>query len=318
MKSPITLLLLSLIGCNAFQSKMPFLSHERLAFTTLDMARRVGPNRGGRAPPVKEKAPPMNMEIEDRELRVVTPNPKGKDEPLGVMSRDEALAKAKAMGDLDLILVNGSSDPPVCKIVDYSKYRYEQLKKQKEVKKNSKVSEVKEVKMSYKIDIHDYDVRMRMAAKFLKQGNRVKCTVQFRGREVQHDNLGFDLLDKLALDLDKMCVKEGRAKREGRNLSLIIGPRPEVLKKLNEEKRARDKIKKKARQESFQVKKVAGEFEDSLQEQTALALEKLMEGDDDDEDSFDDDEDDDEDDDDDDLQLDELLGGGDDFDNLFS
>ena len=232
-------------------------SHQAAAFAPLGfsvrqesglfMAGRRGGNRN--APPVKEKKPPMNDEIQDGELRVVTPNPKGKDEPLGIMSRDEALAKAKELGGLDLILVNPSSKPPVCKIVDYSKYRYMQEKKAKEVKKNSKATEIKEVKMSYKIDVHDYSVRKKNASKFLNQGNRVKCTVMFRGREVQHDKLGYELLDKLSEDLEKICVREGKAKREGRNLSLILSPRPEVLKAVNENRKAEERAKKKKKQQ---------------------------------------------------------------------
>ncbi|KAL3918613.1 MAG: hypothetical protein SGILL_004152 [Bacillariaceae sp.] len=202
-------------------------------------------NRNSRAPPVIEKKPPMNDEITAPELRVLTPNSQGKDEPLGVLTRNEALAKAKELGNLDLILVNPNSDPPVCKIVDYSKYRYMQEKKAKEVKKNSKATEIKEVKMSYKIDVHDYDVRKKNAVKFLKQGNRVKCTVMFRGREVQHDNLGFELLEKLAADMEETCVREGKPKREGRNLAMIVSPRPEVLKSVNDNRRKQEKEKKK-------------------------------------------------------------------------
>jgi len=196
----------------------------------------------------------MNDEIQAAELRVVTPTPKGKDEALGIMSREDALAKAEEMGGLDLILVNPNSDPPVCKIVDYSKYRYMQEKKAKEVKKNSKASELKEVKMSYKIDVHDYDVRKKNALKFLNQGNRVKCTIMFRGREMQHDNLGRELLEKLAGDMSDVCVKEGKPKREGRNLSLIVSPRAEVLKQVNENRRAEEKAKKAKKQERQQKK----------------------------------------------------------------
>jgi translation initiation factor IF-3 len=201
-------------------------------------------DRNSRAPPLVENRPPMNQEITAPELRVLTPNSEGKDEPLGILSRNEALEKAKELGGLDLILVNPNSDPPVCKIVDYSKYRYMQEKKAKEVKKNSKATEIKEVKMSYKIDVHDYEVRKKNAMKFLQQGNRVKCTVMFRGREVQHDNLGFELLDKLAGDMEDFCVREGKAKREGRNLAMIVSPRPEVLKAVNDNRRAQEKEKK--------------------------------------------------------------------------
>jgi translation initiation factor IF-3 len=191
--------------------------------------------------------PPMNNEVPPVEVRVTYPNGAGKDEPLGVMHRDAALAKAKEMGGLDLILVNPSSDPPVCKIVDYSKYRYNQERKAKEAKKNTKAmsTEIKEVKMSYKIDVHDYDVRKKSAQKFLLQGNRVKCTVVFRGREIQHDKLGFELLDKLSVELEALAVREGRPVREGRSLTLIISPRPDVLKKINEMRRAQEKEKKK-------------------------------------------------------------------------
>jgi translation initiation factor IF-3 len=219
------------------------------------MARRANVRRYG--PPVIENKPPMNAEIQAGDLRVVTPNPKGKDEPLGVMTREEALALAKSMGGLDLILVNPSSDPPVCKIVDYSKYRYMKEKKAKEVKKSSKATEIKEIKMSYKIDVHDYEVRMKSGLKFLGQGNRVKCTVMFRGREVQHDKLGFELLEKLANDMDSLCVKEGKPKREGRNLSLIVSPKPEVLKKVNEVRRADEKAKKKKKTSEYELKTAA-------------------------------------------------------------
>lgn len=214
--------------------------------------------------------PPMNDEVTAKTLRVITPSPNGKDVALGVMSREEAMAKAIELGNLDLILINENSDPPVCKLVDYSKYKYSIEKKAKEVKKNSKASELKEIKMSYKIDIHDYDVRKKSAIKFIRQGNRVKCTVMFRGREMQHDKLGFELLEKLANELDSLCIQEGRPKREGRNLSLMLTPKPEVLRAVNE---ARKKAKK--------LKAIKGD-ENSVDGED-------QEDDEDDEDDFDDD-----------------------------
>lgn len=224
----------------------------------------------------------MNDEITAPELRVVTPNPKGKDEALGIMSRADALAKAQELGGLDLILINEKSDPPVCKIVDYSKYRYMQEKKAKEVKKNSKANEVKEVKMSYKIDVHDYDVRKNNALKFLKQGNRVKCTVMFRGREVQHDNLGVQLLEKLADDLEDVCMREGRPKREGRNLSLMLGPRPEVMKAVNDSRKAEEKAKKQKKAAAFAKKQAEEQAEEVNGSILARAQEKVSQADDDD------------------------------------
>ena len=198
-----------------------------------------------------EYVPPMNTQIQQNELRVTVATADGKDEPLGVMSKTEALAKAQELGGLDLILINANSDPPVCKIVDYSKYRYAQEKKRKEKAKNSKATEIKEVKMSYKIGGHDYDVRMKAASRFIKQGNRVKLTVQFKGREVQHDRLGVELMEKLAKDLEEICIMEGKPRREGRSLGAILSPKPEVVKAINVAKRLREREKKKAKAESL-------------------------------------------------------------------
>jgi translation initiation factor IF-3 len=211
-------------------------------------------------------------------------------------------------------LINPTSDPPVCKIVDYQKFRYTQEKKAKETRKNSKTVEVKEIKMSYKIDVHDYDVRKKSALKFLKQGNRVKCTVMFRGREVQHDALGYDLLNKLAVDLDDTCLKEGRPKKEGRNLSLIFGPRPEVLKAVNDNRKRDLANKKKEKAASLESKGAVVVGLDGLAEMS------IDDEDDDDEDEeFDDDFEDDfeDDEDDDDESLEALLGTDDLTDALF-
>lgn len=290
--------------------------------SALWMAQRRGGR--GRVPPKQEAKPPMNDEIQQTELRIVVPSAKGKDEPLGVMSRDEALAKAKELGGLDLILINANSDPPVCKIADYSKYRYQKEKKAKEVKKNSKASELKEVKMSYKIDTHDYDVRVKNASKFLSQGNRVKCTVMFRGREVQHDKLGVELLQRMAGDMTKIGTMEGKPKREGRNLSCIMTPRAEVIKAVNEVRRKEEKEKKKkkdAQKSAVQREKesegVATEEKEGAGAEAAVLVQE--EGETDNNGSIEDNsENDDDDDDDDDATLDELLGGDDLTDDLFS
>jgi len=226
-----------------------FTQMQRFSPTTLFMAQKRGRPRG----PVRviEVKPPMNDEITYEQLRVTVPGTSNaastnnvKDEVLGVMSREEALAKAKEAG-VDLILINENSDPPVAKIADYSKYRYEKAKKAKEAKKNAKSTEMKEVKMSYKIDIHDYGVRIKNASKFINQGNRVKCTVQFKGREAQHDRLGYELLQKMGEDLTKICTMDGKPRREGRTLSCIFTPRPQVTKALNDRKRNEEKAKRK-------------------------------------------------------------------------
>lgn len=267
----------------------------------------------------------MNEEIQAPEVRVVVASAGGKDLALGVMSRKDALAKARESGGLDLILINDKSDPPVCKIVDYSKYRYMQEKKSKEIKKNSKASELKEVKMSYKIDVHDYSVRKKNASKFLQQGNRVKCTVMFRGREMQHDKLGYDLLEKLANELGNVATTEGRPKREGRNLSLILGPRPEVMKAISDGRRAQEKEKKKKKAEELEQRRASKGGIAILGEEEEEDFDEDDEDDEDDDDDYDydsssalnlededEDEEDDEDDgndDDDDDSLDALLGG---------
>lgn len=234
----------------------PLLQYSSSALNAQKRGRPRGPLR------TIEVKPPMNAEIEYDTLRVTVPNltptdknKPQKDEPLGIMSLTDALAKAKELGGLDVILINENSDPPVAKIVDYSKYRYEKEKKAKELKKNSKATEIKEVKMSYKIDVHDYGVRIKNASKFINQGNRVKCTVQFKGREVQHDKLGFELLDRMADDMTKICTMEGKPKREGRNLSCILSPRAEVTKAVNDKKRADEKAKKKNKNQQKQQAK---------------------------------------------------------------
>merc|ERR1712003_280377 len=220
-----------------------------------------------------------NEQITFPTLRVVTPNPKGKDDPLGIMTLEEANALAKDMGSLDLVLVNGKSDPPVCKIVDYSKYRYMQEKKAKLAKKKSKANEVKEVKMSYKIDVHDYAVRKKNALKFLNQGNRVKCTVVFKGREIQHDKLGYELLEKLSVDLEDTCVRESKPRRDGRFLSFILSPRPDVLKRINEKRRAEEKAKNKNRKEAFAQKQE--EKEAAVAKAAKKTVKSVVNGDDD-------------------------------------
>lgn len=248
----------------------------------------------GRRQQQQQRAPKpvMNDEITFPNVRVMAPNPLGKDEPLGIMSISEARSKAAELGGLDVILVNANSDPPVCKIVDYSKYRYMQEKKAKEVKKNSKASELKEVKMSYKIDVHDYGVRKKNALKFLRQGNRVKCTIMFRGREMQHNNLGADLLQRLATELEDTAVKEGGPRREGRQLFLILSPRPEVMREVSAERRAMEKAKKKnkfaadeAPQNGAQTKGSAATADKSTAQEEAKSskadqtLDKLLGGD---------------------------------------
>ncbi|OGH94166.1 MAG: translation initiation factor IF-3 [Candidatus Margulisbacteria bacterium GWF2_38_17] len=137
------------------------------------------------------------------------------------MSIKEALAKAEEDG-LDLIVVAENADPPVCKIMDYGHYKYEKEKQLKQAKKGSKATVIKELKMSPKISEHDYQVRHRAAIKFLEKGNKVKITINFRGREMAHMDLGKILLDRFLNDLKEHAVAEGDASYAGRSINLIL------------------------------------------------------------------------------------------------
>ena len=143
---------------------------------------------------------------------------------LGVITPKEAMAIASEK-NLDLVLVSETAKPPVCKIMDYGKYKYERDKKLKEAKKKQHNADVKEVKMRYKIEEHDYQVRVKNAQRFLKSGDKVKATVSFRGREIQHSNLAIDLLKRMAADLEDLAEVQQRPKREGRNIMMMLSPK---------------------------------------------------------------------------------------------
>jgi len=179
--------------------------------------------RFDRRAPVRE-LPNINERIKYPQLRVVDSDGK----QLGVIDRLKALEIA-AQRELDLVLVSEKANPPVCRIMDYGKYKFEQEKKAKEARKKSHQTEVKEVKMRYKIDKHDYDVRIGQATKFLKSGDKVKCTVIFRGREIQHSNLAETLLLRMANDLEEQAEVQQKPKREGRNMIMFLSPRKTPL-----------------------------------------------------------------------------------------
>ena len=183
-----------------------------------------------RAP--ERELPNINERISYQSLRVVDSD----GTQLGVISREEALEVAKDR-ELDLVLVSEKATPPVCRIMNYGKFKFEQEKKAKEAKKKSHQTEVKEVKMRYKIDTHDYDVRIGQASRFLKSGDKVKCTVIFRGREIQHSNLAETLLLRMANDLEEQSEIQQRPKREGRNMIMFLSPRKSPLVKKEEEQK---------------------------------------------------------------------------------
>ena len=159
-------------------------------------------------------------DIRWREVRVIDEN----GQQLGIMSSREANAMAQER-HLDLVEISPQARPPVCKILDYGKYRYEQQKREKEARKKQKVFEIKEVKLRPGIEDHDFGVKFKNAARFLEEGNKVKVTIMFRGREMSHPELGEALLVRMAEELGPAAVVEKKPKLEGRNMTMIVAPK---------------------------------------------------------------------------------------------
>lgn len=153
-------------------------------------------------------------------MRVVDQNA----EQLGVLPIDDAIQAAYDAG-LDLVEVAPTANPPVCKIMDFGKFKYENQKKKNEARKKQKVIEVKEIKMRPNIDEHDYQVKLRSMRRFLDDGDKVKVTIRFRGRELAHQNLGMKVLDRVREELDELSKTEQWPKMEGRQMVMVIAPR---------------------------------------------------------------------------------------------
>lgn len=167
----------------------------------------------------------LNQDIQDKEVRLI-----GVDgAQLGIMSSAAALALAEEQ-ELDLVKISPTANPPVCKIMDYGKFRFDQMKKEKEAKKNQRVVELKEIRMSPGIDTNDLNTKMRNAIKFLKEGNRVKVSVRFRGREMAHTNLGEELLVQFAEGCREVANLEKNPKLEGRFMHMFLSPKQENKK----------------------------------------------------------------------------------------
>ena len=162
----------------------------------------------------------INEEIRDREVRVVDQN----GEQLGVMPIRQALNLADEQ-QLDLVKIAPQAKPPVCKLMDYGKYRFEQSKREREIRKNQKVIEVKEVRLSATIEDHDIDVRVKNAIKFLQDGNKVKVSIRFRGRQITHGDIGLDVMDQFFNMVADCAVKERPPKQEGRNMFMVLAPK---------------------------------------------------------------------------------------------
>ena len=162
----------------------------------------------------------MNEEIRDREVRVIDQN----GEQLGVLPIRKALELAEEAG-LDLVKIVPGAKPPVCKLMDYDKYRYEQAKKEREIRKNQKVIEVKEVRLSATSEDHDVDVRVKNAIKFLQGGDKVKVSIRFRGRQITHTEIGLKVMQDFVDRTKDVAVVEKRPSLEGRHMIMILGPK---------------------------------------------------------------------------------------------
>jgi translation initiation factor IF-3 len=169
--------------------------------------------------PVRE-GPRVNDEIDTDQVRLINQN----GTQVGVVSLREARSLAEEVG-LDLVEVAPNSEPPVCKILDYGKFKYEEQKKRTEARKKQKIIDVKEVKMRPGIDQHDYDVKMRSMRRFLGEGDKVKVTLRFRGRELAHQHLGLKVLARIQDELDEIAKVEQMPKMEGRQLIMVVAPR---------------------------------------------------------------------------------------------
>ncbi|RKQ29922.1 translation initiation factor IF-3 [Oceanobacillus halophilus] len=161
----------------------------------------------------------VNEKIRAREVRLIDSN----GDQLGVKSRQEALEIAQTR-NLDLVLVAPNAKPPVCRIMDYGKYRYEQQKKEKEARKKQKVINVKEVRFTPGIGDHDFETKLKNARKFLEKGDKLKASVRFRGRAITHKELGQEVLNRLAEELKDIATVESRPKMEGRNMFMMLAP----------------------------------------------------------------------------------------------
>jgi translation initiation factor IF-3 len=201
--------------------------------------RRFDPRQAQRGPQIR-----INQRIRVPEVRVI-----GDDgEMLGIMPTYEALRRAQERG-LDLVEVNPKAEPPVCKILDFGKFKYEEKKKQAEAKRKQTVVEVKEIKLRPKTDDHDLDFKSRAAIRFLEAGHKVKFTVRFRGREITHPEKAQEQLDWVVKRCEEIAVVEVRPTMEQRTMTLVMAPKPAVLQRVAQARAAAEKARAKAMQE---------------------------------------------------------------------
>ena len=163
----------------------------------------------------------INEQIRDRQVRVIGPD----GDQLGLMTSAQALQKAAEM-NLDLVKIAPQATPPVCKIIDYGKYRFEQAKRDKEARKNQHIVEIKEVRLSLNIDTHDFNTKVGHAQRFLKDGDKVKASIRFRGREMGHPDQGHEIMKRFAEALADCANVEKPSKMEGRNMMMFLASKP--------------------------------------------------------------------------------------------
>jgi translation initiation factor IF-3 len=164
--------------------------------------------------------PKINDAIRAREVRLIDETGQN----VGVVGKADALARAEQAG-LDLVEVSPDAEPPVCKILDFGKYKYQEQKKAAEARKHQKIVEIKEIKMRPGIDDHDYDVKMRAIRRFFEEGDKVKITLRFRGREMAHQHLGMDVLKRVKTDTEPIAKVESEPRFEGRQMVMVLAPK---------------------------------------------------------------------------------------------
>jgi translation initiation factor IF-3 len=197
---------------------------------------RFDPRAQQRGPQIR-----INHRIRVPEVRVIGPD----GGMLGVMTTDEARRVAQDMG-LDLVEVNPKAEPPVCKLLDFGKYKYEEKKKAREAKRKQTSVDIKEIKFRPKTDQHDFAFKVRAARRFLEHGNKVKFTVRFRGREITHPEKAQEQLDHVVRDCEDLANVEVRPIMEGRTMTLLVAPKPAVMQRVSQTKAAAEKARQQA------------------------------------------------------------------------
>jgi translation initiation factor IF-3 len=168
----------------------------------------------------EQSGPRINDQIRAREVRLIDETGQN----VGVIAKFDAIARAEA-ASLDLVEISPDAEPPVCKIMDFGKYKYQEQKKAAEARKNQKIVEIKEIKMRPGIDDHDYDVKMRAIKRFFEEGDKVKITLRFRGREMAHSQLGMEVLVRVKADTEQIAKVESEPRFEGKQMVMVLSPR---------------------------------------------------------------------------------------------